>query len=156
MVRLFPLPTECPNLGMVRDNSMPCGLTSSGGCSMYGNSAVRRFLCNTHGRAHHAACRLAFLRYEQGVDSVARQPDSLLARRIFVTYNFRAGAVVTFMREDGYPGPGEMVKYPANDGWKVEIQNEGCVEISGYGKEPSPATVVIGWNRIYQIESMSW
>lgn len=73
-----------------------------------------------------------------------------------MTYSYRAGAIVTFTRDDGYPGPGAVVKYPAAEGWKVEVQDEGCVEISGYGQNPAPPTLVLGWHRIWQIESMSF
>jgi hypothetical protein len=73
-----------------------------------------------------------------------------------VAYSYRAGAIITFAREDGQPGPGNSVKYSAAEGWKVEIQDEGCIEISGYGQNPSPPTVVIGWHRVWQIESMSF
>ena len=73
-----------------------------------------------------------------------------------MTYNFRAGAKVTFTRDDGHPGPGQTIEYPARDGWKVSIQDEGCIEISAYGKQPSPPAIVIGWNRVWQIESMSY
>jgi hypothetical protein len=72
-----------------------------------------------------------------------------------MAYSFRAGAIVTFMRDDGQPGAGQTIKYPASEGWKVEIQDEGCVEISGYSTNPPPPSLVIGWHRIYQIESMS-
>jgi hypothetical protein len=74
-----------------------------------------------------------------------------------VAYSFRAGARVTFTRDDGQPGPGQTFEYPAGEGWKVQIQDEGCVEISGYGKKPSPPpTIVVGWHRIWQIEAMSF
>jgi hypothetical protein len=73
-----------------------------------------------------------------------------------MAYSFRAGARVTFTHEDGQPGPGKAIEYPASQGWKVEIQDEGCVEISGYGMEPTPPSLVVGWHRIWQIESMSF
>ena len=55
-----------------------------------------------------------------------------------MAYSFRRGALVTFVREDGKDGPGESYKFPASEGWKVDIQDEGCVEISGYGMKPVP------------------
>jgi hypothetical protein len=73
-----------------------------------------------------------------------------------MAYNFRAGAKVTFTRDDGQPGPGQTVEYPAVEGWKVQIQDEGCIEISGYGRDPVPPSIVVGWHRIWQIESMSF
>lgn len=71
-----------------------------------------------------------------------------------MTYNYRKGAVVTLVREDGL-GPGESLTYPASDGWKVEVQVEGCVEITNYGSTtPEPARV-LPWHRIWEIVSLS-
>jgi hypothetical protein len=72
-----------------------------------------------------------------------------------MAYSFRQGAIVTFTREDGLPGPGETYKFPATEGWKVDIQDEGVVEISGYGRKPMPPSRVIPWHRIWEITSMS-
>jgi hypothetical protein len=71
-----------------------------------------------------------------------------------VGYSYRRGAKVIFTRDDGHPGPGESRTYGANEGWKVEIQDEGCVEISNYGaKNPEPSRVV-PWHRIWEISSI--
>ncbi len=71
-----------------------------------------------------------------------------------MTYTYRKGAVVTYMREDGQPGPGESKVYEASDGWTVQIQLEGCVEIANCGpRTPAPRTV-IPWNRIWRITSV--
>jgi hypothetical protein len=69
-------------------------------------------------------------------------------------YSFRQGAIVTFVREDGHPGPGESRHYPAADGWKVEIQDEGCVEINGYLRKPKPPSLVVPWHRIWEISTI--
>src|SRR6266511_1364138 len=71
-----------------------------------------------------------------------------------MTYTYRKGAVVTYMREDGQPGPGESKVYEASDGWTVQIQLEGCVEIANcVPRTPAPRTV-IPWNRIWRITSV--
>ena len=61
-----------------------------------------------------------------------------------MTYHYRRGAIVTLVRGDGQPGPGEPFTYKAVDGWKVEIQDEGCVEITQYGA-PNPAPRHQAW-----------
>ena len=66
-------------------------------------------------------------------------------------WNYRQGATITFAREDGGPGPGQKETYRAVDGWKVEIQDQGCVELTNYRREPSIA-MVIPWHRVYLIE----
>ena len=71
-----------------------------------------------------------------------------------MAYSFRRGALVTFVREDGKDGPGESYKFPASEGWKVDIQDEGCVEISGYGMKPVPPSRVIPWHRIWEITAI--
>jgi hypothetical protein len=71
-----------------------------------------------------------------------------------MTYHYRRGAIVTLVREDGQPGPGESATYKFVDGWKVEIQDEGCVEITQYGA-PNPApSVVLPWHRIWEITTI--
>ncbi len=69
-------------------------------------------------------------------------------------YSFRRGAIVTFVREDGQRGPGESYRYPASEGWKVEIQDEGCVEITGYLRKPVPPSLVVPWHRIWEISTI--
>jgi hypothetical protein len=71
-----------------------------------------------------------------------------------MTYNFRQGAIVTFTRDDGQPGPGESQTFAAANGWKVEIQNEGCIEITGYGQTPVPPSRAIPWHRIWEITTI--
>jgi hypothetical protein len=71
-----------------------------------------------------------------------------------MTYNYRQGAVVTFVRDDGGSGPGQTVEYKNVDGWKVEIQNEGCVEISQYGTQNGAKPVIVPWHRIWQITTL--
>ena len=68
-----------------------------------------------------------------------------------MSYSYRQGAVVTFARDDGSPGAGQVVKYKASEGWKVEIQDEGCVEISQYGIRNGADPIVFPWHRIWQI-----
>ena len=71
-----------------------------------------------------------------------------------MAYSYRSGAIVTFIRHDGQPGPGESTTFKATDGWKVEIQDEGCVEITNYGApNPGPSTVV-PWHRIWEIRTI--
>ena len=68
-----------------------------------------------------------------------------------MTYSYRKGAIVTFTRDDGQPGPGVSVGYKAAEGWKVEIQNEGCVEITNHlATNPTPSRVY-PWHRIWEI-----
>jgi hypothetical protein len=70
-----------------------------------------------------------------------------------LTYNYRRGAIVTFTRDDGEPGAGQSIEYDHLEGWKVEVQDEGCVEITQYGAaSPAPATV-LPWHRIWAITS---
>jgi hypothetical protein len=71
-----------------------------------------------------------------------------------MTYNYRAGAIVTFVRDDGRPGPGEVLEFNATDGWKVEIQDQGCAEITGYLRKPVPPSVIVPWHRIWQITTI--
>ena len=71
-----------------------------------------------------------------------------------MAYSYRKGAAITYMREDGGPGPGETVTYSASDGWQVEIQDQGCVEVTGYLKNPVPPSLIIPWHRIWQISSI--
>ena len=48
-----------------------------------------------------------------------------------MTYSFRRGAIVTFVREDGQPGPGESYTYKASDYWKVEFRTRAvCPSLS--------------------------
>jgi hypothetical protein len=70
-----------------------------------------------------------------------------------MAYSYRRGAVVTFVREDGQPGPGDTHEYSANDDWKVEIQDEGCVEISQYGAKNPALPKIVPWHRIWEIKS---
>ncbi len=72
-----------------------------------------------------------------------------------MTYNYRQGAVVTFTREDGGAGPGESLTLKASDGWKIEIQDEGCVEITGYGRADKPPSRVVPFHRIWEITTIS-
>lgn len=72
-----------------------------------------------------------------------------------MAYNYRKGAIGTFALEDGSPGPGKTMEYKATDGWKVEIQNEGCVEISQYGISNGAKPTVYPWHRIWQITASS-
>jgi len=72
-----------------------------------------------------------------------------------MTYSYRQGAIIAFTSESGASGPGETVEYKAADGWKVEIQNEGCVEVSQYGVKGGAAPMVIPWHRIWHITSIS-
>lgn len=69
-------------------------------------------------------------------------------------YSFRQGAIVTFVRDDDKGGPGESYRLPASEGWKVEIQDEGCVEITGYLRKPVPPSRVIPWHRIWEITTI--
>lgn len=70
-----------------------------------------------------------------------------------MAYSYRRGAFVTFVREDGQPGPGVSREYKSSNGWKVDIQDEGCVEITQYAT-PSPApSVILPWHRIWEIRS---
>lgn len=69
-------------------------------------------------------------------------------------YSYRQGAIVTYTRDDGQPGPGASEKFSAAEGWKVEIQDEGCVEITGYLKKPVPPSRAIPWHRIWEITSL--
>jgi hypothetical protein len=69
-----------------------------------------------------------------------------------MTWSFRQGAIVTYTREDGLPGPGNQEKYTVMDGWKVELQDEGCVQITNHKKQPSVFTVV-PWHRIYEVRA---
>jgi hypothetical protein len=71
-----------------------------------------------------------------------------------MTYNYRQGAVVTFTRDDGQPGPGMSETFKASDGWKVEIQNESCVEITNYLAQPPVPSRVVPWHRIYEIRTI--
>jgi hypothetical protein len=71
-----------------------------------------------------------------------------------MTFNYRMGAVVTFAREDGQPGPGEKREYKANEGWNVEILDEGAVEISGYGRRPVPPSTIVPWHRIWEVTAI--
>ena len=73
----------------------------------------------------------------------------------FMAYHYRAGATVTYTRDDGGPGPGQAVTYKAVDGWKVEIQDEGCIEISQYGAQNGAAPVVVPWHRVWGITTAS-
>jgi hypothetical protein len=68
-------------------------------------------------------------------------------------YSYRQGAVVTFLSADG-KGPGESYRFPASEGWKVEIQDQGCVEITGYLMKPMPPSRVIPWHRIWEITTI--
>ncbi|WNV85315.1 hypothetical protein [Umezawaea sp. Da 62-37] len=68
-----------------------------------------------------------------------------------MAYSYRQGAVVTFTRDDGGPGPGSSVEYKSADGWKVEIQDQACVEISQYGVKNGAAPTIVPWHRIWQI-----
>jgi hypothetical protein len=68
-----------------------------------------------------------------------------------MTYSYRQGAVVTYVNDDSGRGPGQVVEYKATKGWKVEIQDEGCVEISQYGIKNGANPTVLPWHRIWQI-----
>jgi hypothetical protein len=70
-----------------------------------------------------------------------------------MTWSFRMGAVVTFTRDDGQPGAGQAATYSHTDGWTVEIQDEGCVQLSNYRAEPS-VLMVVPWHRIYEIRAV--
>jgi hypothetical protein len=71
---------------------------------------------------------------------------------ITLTFNYRAGAIITFTREDGR-GPGDTRTFPATDGWTVKIQDEGCVEVSNYKIEKEPSRIV-PWHRIWEIRTI--
>ena len=71
-----------------------------------------------------------------------------------MAYSYRAGAIVTFCREDGQHGPGSSETYKAVDGWKVDIQDEGCVEITNYGAETPVPSRIVPWHRIYEIRTI--
>jgi hypothetical protein len=71
-----------------------------------------------------------------------------------VTYSYRMGVIITFVRDDGRPGPGVAREFKASDGWQVEIRDEGCLEISGYGRVPVPQNVVLPWHRVWEIASI--
>jgi hypothetical protein len=71
-----------------------------------------------------------------------------------MTYSYRKGATITFVSEDGTFGPGKAVEYKSSAGWKVEVQDEGCVEVTQYIQGGAPA-VVIPWHRIWQITPVS-
>jgi hypothetical protein len=68
-----------------------------------------------------------------------------------MTLEYRVGVIITFAREDGQPGPGETRQYRASEGWSVEIRDEGCVRIKGYGRTPIPPDIVVPWHRIWEI-----
>jgi hypothetical protein len=70
-----------------------------------------------------------------------------------MTWSFRQGAVVTFSREDGQPGPGQSITYRMAEGWSVELQDEGCVQISNFQSQPTVMSV-LPWHRIYEIRSL--
>jgi hypothetical protein len=70
-----------------------------------------------------------------------------------MTWSFNAGAIVTFVREDGHPGPGKQETYNELDGWKVEIQDEGCVQIMNWKAKPD-IFMVLPWHRIYEIRAV--
>jgi hypothetical protein len=72
-----------------------------------------------------------------------------------MTYSYRRGAIVTFVREDGQPGPGESYTYKVSDYWKVEFQDEGCVEISQYGAPDPAPSMVLPWHRIWEVRALS-
>lgn len=72
-----------------------------------------------------------------------------------MTYSYRQGATITFASVNGTFGPGEAVEYKSSAGWKVEIQNEGCVEVTQYGTQGGAAPMVIPWHRIWQITPIS-
>jgi hypothetical protein len=69
-----------------------------------------------------------------------------------MTWSFRQGANITYVRDDGQPGPGQTTIYKTVEGWSVELQDEGCVQISNYRLEPS-VLMVVPWHRIYEIRS---
>ncbi len=71
-----------------------------------------------------------------------------------MAYSYRQGAIVTFVRDDGLPGPGESQTYNARDGWKVDIQDEGLVEITNYLAKPPVPSRIIPWHRIWEIGSL--
>jgi hypothetical protein len=58
------------------------------------------------------------------------------------------------MRSDGQPGPGESRTFKASEGWKVDIQDEGCVEITNYLAKPAVPSVIIPWHRIWEISTI--
>jgi hypothetical protein len=68
-----------------------------------------------------------------------------------MSWNYRAGAIVTFTRDDGTYGPGQIRTFLAAEGWKVEIQDQGCVEITQYGVPDGESAHVFPWHRIWQI-----
>lgn len=70
-----------------------------------------------------------------------------------MTWSFRQGAVVTFSREDGQPGPGTATAYKSTDGWSIELQDEGCVQISNYQGDKS-VLMVVPWHRIHEIRAI--
>jgi len=70
-----------------------------------------------------------------------------------MTWSFRQGATVTYVRDDGQPGPGQVAVYKMVEGWSVELQDEGCVQISNYQAKPS-VLLVVPWHRIYEIRAV--
>jgi hypothetical protein len=71
-----------------------------------------------------------------------------------MAYSYRQGAKVVFTKDDGQPGAGELRVYKASEGWKVDIQDEGCVEISNYLAKPSVPSVIVPWHRIWEISTI--
>jgi hypothetical protein len=69
-----------------------------------------------------------------------------------MSWSFRQGAVITFMRDDGQPGPGKQQTYRATDGWKVELQDEGCVQLTNWKSAP-PVFMVLPYHRIYEMHA---
>jgi hypothetical protein len=51
-----------------------------------------------------------------------------------MTYSFRRGAIVTFVRDDGQSGPGESYSYKASD--------------------PAPS-MALPWHRIWEVRALS-
>jgi len=72
-----------------------------------------------------------------------------------MSYSYRAGAIITFVREDGQPGPGVSHTYSAADRWKVEVQEQGCVEITNYGAPNAAPSRILPWHRIWEIRSLT-
>jgi hypothetical protein len=70
-----------------------------------------------------------------------------------MTWSFRQGAVVTYTHEDGHPGPGLSHTYKMIEGWSVDLQDEGCVQISNYKSTPA-LMLIFPWHRIYEIRAV--
>ena len=70
-----------------------------------------------------------------------------------MTWSFNQGAVVTFVREDGTVGPGKQETYSFMDGWKVEIQDEGCIQVTNWKTKPT-VFMVLPWHRVYEIRAI--